>query len=73
MLRRIVIATVLSATLVASSGCFLPIYSGDPARRARQLLYTSENLRMLLDEWERFWFLEQPDHMTPFRTHGGII
>ena len=27
----------------------------------------------LLDEWERIWFLDQPSHMTPLRTHGGII
>jgi hypothetical protein len=37
------------------------------------LIFTSENLRMMIEEWERFWFLDQPDHMTPFRTHGGVI
>ena len=73
MLRRVFCAILLGITLAANSGCFIPIYSGDPARRARQLLYTSENLRIFLDEWERAWFLDQPDHMTPFRTHGGII
>jgi hypothetical protein len=30
-------------------------------------------MRQALDEWERLWFLDQPDHMTPYRTHGGII
>lgn len=30
-------------------------------------------LRQLLEEWERIWFLDQPDHATPVRTHGGII
>jgi len=54
-------------------GCALPIYSANPAHRAEQLIYTSENLRALVQEWERFWFLDQPDHMTPFRTHGGVI
>jgi hypothetical protein len=49
------------------------MYSGDPATRTRQLIFTSENLRALLDEWERFWFLDQPDHSTPQRTHGGVI
>ena len=73
MFRRILSATLLGIVLAANSGCFLPIYSGDPARRARQLIYTSENLRMMLDEWERAWFLDQPDHMTPFRTDGSII
>jgi len=49
------------------------MYSGDPIRRARQLIYTSEDLRAITDEWERIWFLDQPSHMTPYRTHGGIL
>ena len=73
MMRRILCATLLGVALAANSGCFIPIYSGDPARRARQLLVTSENMRMLLDEWERIWFLDQPSHMTPYRTHGGVL
>jgi hypothetical protein len=36
-------------------------------------MFTSENLRLILDEWERIWMLDQPSHMTPHRTHGGII
>ena len=36
-------------------------------------MFTSENLRLFLDEWERLWILDQPDHMTPYRTHGGLI
>ena len=72
-MRRLVICLVLASALTAQVGCFLPIYSGDPARRTQQLIYTSENLRLMLDDWERIWFLDQPDHMSPFRTHGGII
>jgi hypothetical protein len=71
-MRRLLLSLLLVATLF-NSGCILPIYSGDPQRRARQLLFTSENLRLLLDDWERFWFLDQPDHLTPYRTHGGVI
>ena len=59
--------------LAASTGCLIPMYSADPARRAQQLIFTSEDLRTFLDEWERIWFLDQPSHMTPLRTHGGII
>ena len=40
--------------------------------RVEELLVDSENLRMVGDEWERFWFLDQPSHLTPFRTHGGL-
>jgi hypothetical protein len=49
------------------------MYSGDPVRRTEQLIFTSEDLRALLNEWERFWFLDQPSHMTPKRVHGGVI
>ena len=49
------------------------MYSADPSRRAGQLLNTSEDLRQALDEWERIWFLDQPSHMLPYRTHGGIL
>jgi hypothetical protein len=24
-------------------------------------------------EWERFWFLDMPDHMTLQRIHGGVL
>ena len=71
-MRRLLISLLLVAT-IANSGCILPIYSGDPQRRARQLLFSSENLRLLLDDWERFWLLDQPTHMTPYRSHGGVI
>jgi hypothetical protein len=66
-------AMLTAAWLAACTGCFIPMYSADPARRAQQLIFTSEDLRLFLDEWERIWFLDQPSHMTPIRTHGGII
>ena len=72
-MRTILFAIVAASSLAASSGCFIPIYSADPARRAQQLIFTSEDLRTFLDEWERVWFLDQPSHMKPLRTHGGII
>ncbi|HZZ73246.1 MAG TPA: hypothetical protein VFE24_13400 [Pirellulales bacterium] len=72
-MRRLLIGLLLGLSLSSSVGCLLPAYSGDPQRRTQELLYTSDNLRMFLDEWERLWFLDQPDHMTPARTHGGII
>ena len=72
-MRRIICTALLGLAISSSTGCFLPIYSGDPVRRSRQLIITSENMRAILDDWERFWFLDHPDHMTPYRTHGGII
>ena len=64
---------ILTAVLTTSSGCLIPMYSGDPIRRAQQLIYTSEDLRAITDEWERIWFLDQPSHLTPYRTHGGVL
>ncbi|MEQ8846270.1 hypothetical protein [Botrimarina sp.] len=60
-------------TIGSSTGCLIPMYSADPARRAQQLLYTSEDLRTLLDEWERVWFLDSPSHMKPYRTSGLVL
>jgi len=72
-MRKAILALAAVAMLSANLGCLIPIYSADPARRAQQLIFTSEDLRSVLDEWERIWFLDQPSHMKPFRTHGGIL
>ena len=72
-MRKLIVA-ILGAFLLSSVvGCVVPIYSAGPDRRVQQLIYTSEGLRLMLDEWERAWMLDHPDHMTPYRTHGGII
>ena len=72
-MRRLFIATLLAIGICCHVGCIIPIYDADPAVRARQLIYTSEDLRNMRMEWWRFWFLDMPDHENPFRTHGGII
>ena len=72
-MRKLLIAALLGLCFSSSVGCLIPAYSGDPTRRAQELIYTSENLRHLLEEWERIWMLDQPSHLTPHRTHGGII
>ena len=72
-MRRTLQLALLAVAVTSSVGCFVPLYSARPERRVQQLLYTSEDLRSLVDEWERFWFLDSPSHMTPIRTHGGIM
>lgn len=72
-MRRLLTGALLGIALTSNVGCFVPIYDADPAVRAKQLIYTAEDLRALREEWHRFWFLDQPDHMTPLRTHGGIL
>ncbi len=70
---RIVCSMALAMALISSTGCILPIYSPEPAVRVKQLIFTSDDLRKITEEWERIWFLDQPSHLTPHRTHGGII
>jgi len=72
-MRRLILATLLAIAVSSNVGCFLPIYDADPAVRARQMIYASEDLRNLRSQWHRFWFTDQPDHANPYRTHGGII
>ena len=72
-MRRLILLATLGLCLGSASGCALPIYSGDPALRTQELIFTSEGLRQILEEWERIWFLDQPSHLSPYRTHGGLI
>jgi hypothetical protein len=72
-MRSLLLALTCGLLLSTLAGCMIPAYSADPSRRTQELMFTSENLRLFLDEWERAWLLDQPDHMTPLRTHGGII
>ena len=72
-MHRLLLGIVAAVLLSSNTGCFVPIYSGEPSRRTQELIFTSEDMRNILNEWERIWFLDMPSHMTPFRTHGGII
>lgn len=72
-MRKLLMLLVCCLMLSTTTGCLIPAYSGDPSRRTKELMFTSENLRLFLDDWERVWMLDQPDHTTPYRTHGGII
>ena len=72
-MRRLIFATLVGLALCTNVGCLIPIYSGDPAVRTQELIFTSENFRMVHEEWRRIWFLDQPSHLTPYRTHGGIL
>jgi len=69
---RITIWLLTGLCLACQTGCLLNIWSSDPNRRMKQMMAVSENLRMIEDEWERLWLIDQPSHLTPNRTHGGI-
>ncbi len=75
MRKGIAALVLVIGALAVADGCApvpLPHYAANPAKRTEELLVDSENMRQLGDEWERFWFLDQPSHLTPFRTHGGL-
>ena len=72
-MRRLMMAALLGLAVGSSTGCALPAFSGDTATRVEESIFVSENFRNLTEAWRRFWFLDQPDHSTPLRTHGGII
>ena len=72
-MRMLILSSLLLVTGVVNMGCVLPIYSSSADIRARQLIFTSENLRHIPEIWERIWFLDAPDFETPYRTHGGVI
>jgi len=72
-MRRTILGLVLGLAACSQVGCALPIYSGDPAIRTKELINTSEDYKMILDEWERIWFMDMPSHMSPRRVHGGIM
>jgi hypothetical protein len=71
-MRRSLWLAALGGLFVANAGCFIPIYPSDPTQRIEALLSTSEDLRQIKPEWERFWFVDQPSHMTYDRIHGGL-
>jgi hypothetical protein len=71
MRRLLLLAAVLVFTCT-NTGCILNMYSSDPNERMQTMLNQSENLRQMQKEWDRFWMIDQPSHLTPDRVHGGI-
>lgn len=73
MRTRLGVTGLLWLAAVMQVGCIVPIFSSSQDVRARQLIFVSEGYRHIPEIWERMWFLDSPDTMTPYRTHGGII
>ena len=72
MRRRLTLLAAAACLTLSNTGCLLNIWSSDPNTRMEQLLFTSEDLRQIEGEWRRFWFTDQPSHLTPVRVHGGV-
>ena len=71
-MRKWLAMIVCAGILATNAGCFINQYSSDPNIRTEQLLFQSEDLRQIRNEWRRFWFNNQPSHLTYERVHGGI-
>ena len=71
-MRRVLFVLLAAGSALSASGCYLPIYSSDPQRRVRQLINTSEDLRQIENEWERFWFTDHPSHLSFERVDGAL-
>ncbi len=76
-MRKLCAAMAITvASLALFEGCApvpLPHYAAYKPRRVQELLVDSENMRQAGDDWERFWLLDQPSHLTPYRVHGGML
>lgn len=72
-MKTFLLAIIIAITTCAGTGCILPGYSGSRLQRGQELIFTSEDLRAMKNTWARIWFLDQPCHLKPYRTHGGII
>jgi hypothetical protein len=71
-MRRLLLLAAIAGMALGNTGCFINAYSSNPNHRIVELTNQSEDLRQIEGEWERFWFVDQPSHMTPERVHGGI-
>ncbi|QEL18486.1 hypothetical protein [Limnoglobus roseus] len=72
MVRKLVLLAVIAGGLAGSTGCLMNQYAADPNVRMEQLINQSEDQRQIGEFWRRFWFNDQPSHLTPARIHGGI-
>ncbi len=72
-MRRILTMTTACLLMLSNTGCILNMYSADDNIRMEQMLFQSEDLRTIREEWRRIWFNDMPSHLTPERVHGGIV
>jgi hypothetical protein len=69
---RALLLTAAGGLAIGNAGCFINQYPSDKNDRMNVLMVQSENLRQMQGEWERFWMVDQPSHLTPDRVDGGI-
>ncbi len=73
MVRKFILMAALVLMVGGNTGCLMNQYASDPNVRMNQLINQSEDSRQIGEFWRRFWFNDQPSHLTPERIHGGIL
>jgi hypothetical protein len=71
-MRRLLFVAVAAVLALSNTGCLINEYSSTPEVRMEQLMFQSEDLRQIQNEWRRIWFTDQPSHLTYDRAHGGV-
>jgi hypothetical protein len=71
-MRRLLLLGVMAVGLIGNSGCLLNEYPSDPTLRMQVLMNQSEDLRQMQAEWQRFWMVDHPSHLTYDRIDGGM-
>jgi hypothetical protein len=71
-MRRFILLIVTAVVLAANAGCLLNEYPSDETERMKVLMNQSEDLRQLGLQWERFWMVDHPSHLTYDRIDGGL-
>ena len=71
--RELFAIALLGLTVAGTAGLRgIEATGAKPLDRTEEMLIANETLRELRDEWRKYWYLDQPSHMTYQRVHGGI-
>ena len=68
MRRSIVALVAMFGLSLMSFGCA----ASNPLIRLEQEMIDQENARPQQDEWRRPWMTDPPEHLAPYRIHGGV-
>ena len=73
-MKRLVLVAATYAALISTAGWFRGVQAeaDDDKMRMERLIYESEDMRNIREEWRRFWYGDSPSHLPPERVHGCI-
>ncbi len=73
-MKRLVLVAAAYAALISTAGWFRGVQAevADDNIRMEQMLFQSEDLRNIREEWRLFWNSDTPTQVEPERVHGRI-